>query len=114
VSIILVVNSYPKLKMQCFNMTLFLTVATIVGLCNASPHLIRRDQLPGARVIEIAARETGSPVLNSTIPLNATSSESVTASVTDTAPAATDPPTSTICITMMMQVDYLQCGKRKG
>jgi hypothetical protein len=36
--------------------------------------------------------------------------------VTDAAPATTDPPTTTssLCIPIMMQVDYLHCGKRGG
>ena len=86
---------------------------------------LRPDQLPGARVVEAAATETGSLGLNSSLALNGTiatsttsSESSFTSSVTDTAPATTDPPTiatSTFgCIPMMMQVDYLHCGKRGG
>ena len=108
--------------MQYFNTLtlLLLTALAVTQLCNASPRFIRRDQLPGARVVEAAATETGSPGLNASLALNGTttSSSESPASVADTAPATTDPPTITTstfgCIPMMMQVDYLHCGKRGG
>ena len=109
--------------MQYFNAltSLLLTALAVAKLCNASPRFIRRDQLPGARVVEAAATETGSPGLNSSLALNGTiiSSSESAASVADTAPATTDPPTTTtttssVCMPMMMQVDYLHCGKRGG
>lgn len=110
--------------MQSFSaLTLLLTALTVVKLCNANPRFIRPDQLPGARGVEIAATETGSPGQNSSLALNGTttsttSSGSFASSVTDTAPTTTDPPTITTstfgCIPMMMQVDYLHCGKRGG
>lgn len=108
--------------MQHFNTLtlLLLTALAVAKLCNASPRFIRRDQLPGARVVEAAATETGSPGLNSSLALNGTiiSSSESAASVADTAPATTDPPTTTtassVCMPMMMQVDYLHCGKRGG
>ncbi|KAM0709701.1 hypothetical protein Q7P35_003741 [Cladosporium inversicolor] len=102
-------------------LTLLLTALTVAGVCNASPRFIRPDQLPGARAVGAAATETGSPGLNSSLALNGTISTSstgsdLTASVTETAPATTDPPitSSAVCIPVMMQVDYLHCGKRKG
>jgi hypothetical protein len=87
----------------------------VAGLCNAGPRFIRREQLPAARVVDAAAIETGSLGLNSNLALNGTTSES--ASVTDTAPTPTDSPTfssSSVCLPIMMQVDYLDYGKRKG
>lgn len=104
--------------MQSFStLTLLLTALTVAGLCNASPRFMRPDQLHGARVVEAAATEIGSPGLNTTLALNSTTTSSeILASVTDAAPATTDPPTTTssLCIPIMMQVDYLHCGKRGG
>ncbi|GAB7321987.1 hypothetical protein MBLNU13_g03046t1 [Cladosporium sp. NU13] len=109
--------------MQSFStLTLLLAALTVAKLCNANPRFIRPDQLPGARVVEAAATETGSAGLNSSLALNGTtastsSSESFASSVADTAPGTTDPPTTTstsVCIPIMMQVDYLHCGKRGG
>lgn len=112
--------------MQSLNpLTLLLAALMVAKLCNANPRFIRPDQFPGARGVEAAATENGSPGLNSSLALNGTiatstssSESSYASSVTDTAPATTDPPTITTstfgCIPMMMQVDYLHCGKRGG
>lgn len=87
------------------------TAFMIVGVCNASPRFIRPDHLPGARVVEARALETGLSVTNTT--LKVTTSESASASYA--APTATDTPTSAVvCLPIMMQVDYIDCGKRKG
>jgi hypothetical protein len=94
-------------------LTFLLTTVAVAGLCNASPHLIRRNQLPAARVVEAAAIEIGSSRLNTSLAMNVTTGES--ASVAYTTPTATNPPTSSsACLPIMMQVDYLDCGKRKG
>lgn len=90
---------------------MLLTAFLIVGVCNANPRFIRPDHLPGARVVEARAIETGLSGTNTT--LNVTASES--ASATYAAPAATDSPASSVaCLPIMMQVDYIDCGKRKG